>query len=1120
MESGSANKYLVYAFDQILFVIIGILLLSILSHHPLKAQNSSSPEVRNFESVEASNLMDISSIIQDQQGFFWIASESGLHRYDGYELTSFQIDMNDGKSSTDQSIKQIVDDPHAGLWILFHKGTLRYLDKKTGQFSRFPQDWPKEWAFPKSPIEAIFLDSKGGFWVGTRNDGLYYYDQSTGKIEHFAPSENDPFSISGDHIRSILEDQHQNLWVSVFPNDSSVTKKVLNRLSISTGKFEHFVHNPLDQHSLSAMNLTCIYEDHNGIIWVGTTNGGLNRLDPGTQKISHFIHNPKDPKSISWGRINVLFQDRQHNLWIGTNTGLSRLHYGADHFEHYLYETQNEVFSTEYQVQTIWEDYRRNLWIGGDFGLKRISEATENFNYIYLDPSDAVNPSFKERGPLIEDSSGKVWIGTGIGLFSINHTTGASNYFPYDSKPLQAYFSTKTPKPYYESSVNSILEGQDGTLWIAGSRIYRLERSTGKISPFIPFFFAGINDLLEDHQGNLWLGSNFGIESNVDPINHRFEHYHHFPDDSSSISSNLVSVLYEDSQHTIWVGTSSEGLNRMEFENGIRNWNSISSIPKDKILRTYPDAENIPTDAIKGPGYFSRFKHDLLNPFSVSNNRISDIFEDSRGRFWVGTTGGGLNLMDRNTGEFKYFKGEEPETFHNVFGIAEGSHDDLWLSTEKGITHFDPENKIFRHFNQHDGLPDRSLGAGIRSSRTGELLFHGGNGVLIFHPDSLRKDTILPPVKFTSFSWFDRKKEKKQTDFFITEKESIHLSWQDKMVSFEFASLGFYKSAKCQYRYRLDGLSDQWYELGNRREVSFASLQPGSYSLQIMGSNGDGVWNPHPAIIKIKVSPPWWQTWWAYSLYLLISFALIWGYIRWRTYSLRKRQKQLDQTIIERTAEVVAQKEAIQKEKERSEDLLLNILPAAVAKELMETGQTRPVHYEEVSILFADFKEFTSIVASIPPKRLIGELNDIFRHYDDIIVEEGLEKIKTIGDAYLAASGLPKEDPDHAIKCVRAAKRMIEFLHARNQKTGVKWKVRIGIHSGPITAGVIGKRKFAYDLFGDTINIASRIETASDEGRINVSAFTYDLIKDTYPCEYRGKINAKGKGDLDMYFVS
>jgi class 3 adenylate cyclase len=202
-----------------------------------------------------------------------------------------------------------------------------------------------------------------------------------------------------------------------------------------------------------------------------------------------------------------------------------------------------------------------------------------------------------------------------------------------------------------------------------------------------------------------------------------------------------------------------------------------------------------------------------------------------------------------------------------------------------------------------------------------------------------------------------------------------------------------------------------------------------------------------------------------------------------------------------------------------NEKLLHNILPKKVAQELRETGNVKPARFEDVSIMFSDFKGFTNIVATIPTKKLIEELNQIFSQFDDIVESEGVEKIQTVGDGYLAACGLPTVKQDHAQSCVRAARKMIEFLNKRNETSAIKWKVRIGIHSGPISAGVIGKKKFAYNIFGDTINTASRIESNGEAGKINVSAYTYDLIKDEFPSEYRGKLNAKGKGDLDMYFV-
>jgi class 3 adenylate cyclase len=334
--------------------------------------------------------------------------------------------------------------------------------------------------------------------------------------------------------------------------------------------------------------------------------------------------------------------------------------------------------------------------------------------------------------------------------------------------------------------------------------------------------------------------------------------------------------------------------------------------------------------------------------------------------------------------------------------------------------------------------------------------------------------------------------------------------FQLNQIAFRWSGISK-NSDKLQFSYLLEGSDRQWSPLILDNKVGYQDLRSGYYTFKIRAVGSNGIWS-NIVTYSFTITPPLWKTNWAYLFYALLLFASLWSFIRWRTTTLKKRQKALEQTVSERTAELVA-------EQHRANDLLLNILPEKVAKELKATGQTKPVQFEEVNILFSDFKEFTNIVASIPGKKLVSELDDIFQHFDDIMDEVCLEKIQTIGDAYLAAGGLSKKDKEHAIKCIQAGKKMIEYLEERNQVNAIKWKVRVGIHSGPITAGVVGKKKFSYDLFGDTINIAARKESTSEEGRINVSAYTYDLIKDHFNCEYRGKINAKGKGDLDMYFV-
>lgn len=227
---------------------------------------------------------------------------------------------------------------------------------------------------------------------------------------------------------------------------------------------------------------------------------------------------------------------------------------------------------------------------------------------------------------------------------------------------------------------------------------------------------------------------------------------------------------------------------------------------------------------------------------------------------------------------------------------------------------------------------------------------------------------------------------------------------------------------------------------------------------------------------------------------------------------LKASYAQLEHKVSERTAE-------LRQEQSRANQLLHNMLPAQIAEELARTGKVRPVRHESVSILFTDFSGFTQAAATMPADRVVAELNEIFEQFDAITDRCGVEKIKTIGDAYMAAAGLPLSCVDHAQRCVRAGLAMVDFVRRRNDSSAFKWSLRVGIHSGPVVSGVVGVRRYAFDVWGDTVNVASRVESAGKADCVNVSAYTYDLIRDEFDCEYRGKIEAKGKGVFDMYFV-
>ena len=245
-----------------------------------------------------------------------------------------------------------------------------------------------------------------------------------------------------------------------------------------------------------------------------------------------------------------------------------------------------------------------------------------------------------------------------------------------------------------------------------------------------------------------------------------------------------------------------------------------------------------------------------------------------------------------------------------------------------------------------------------------------------------------------------------------------------------------------------------------------------------------------------------------------IALTVIFILVVFRSY----KQKQKANVLL------TTQNEIIESERKKSDALLLNILPVETAEELKEKGFAEARTFESVTVMFTDFKDFTKVAESMDAKSLVKEIDYVFKKFDEIVTHFNIEKIKTIGDAYMAAAGLPIENKTHATDMVNAALEILETIEQiktdRKNKGLPFFEIRIGIHTGPVVAGIVGTKKFAYDIWGDAVNVASRMESSGEAGKINISGSTFALVKDQFNCEYRGKVTAKNKGDIDMYFVN
>jgi ligand-binding sensor domain-containing protein len=349
--------------------------------------------------------------------------------------------------------------------------------------------------------------------------------------------------------------------------------------------------------------------------------------------------------------------------------------------------------------------------------------------------------------------------------------------------------------------------------------------------------------VIEDSDGILWIGTYGGGLNRFDRKKEKFTVFKNDINDSTTISSNAVWSIIEDN---LWIGTFGGGINIF-----------------DRKKQVFRHLKNNPDD-----------------PESLADDNIILVFRDSKGQMWFGTTKG-LSRYYKETNSFKNYSEADGLSNNFIFGIAEDNKGNLWLSTNNGLSKFNPETETFTNYYTDDGLQSNEFNqnAYARDHKTGRLLFGGINGFNVFHPDSIKGNTYVPPVAFTNFIRYntDDEEGKPIIEKGISDRNEISLTYKDNIVTFEFSALSFFNSSKNQYRYMLEGFNENWIQLGNENKITFTNLSAGDYTLKVIGSNNDGLWNEEGTSLFITVTPPWWKTNIAYTLWGFVLRVFIWS---------------------------------------------------------------------------------------------------------------------------------------------------------------------------------------------------------------------------------------------------
>jgi adenylate cyclase len=341
--------------------------------------------------------------------------------------------------------------------------------------------------------------------------------------------------------------------------------------------------------------------------------------------------------------------------------------------------------------------------------------------------------------------------------------------------------------------------------------------------------------------------------------------------------------------------------------------------------------------------------------------------------------------------------------------------------------------------------------------------------------------------------------------------QTIVVSYRNNNITFEM-----HPSDSIDYQFFLEGFDREW---SSWRRVSFkeyTNLRAGKYVFKIryiISGNSGG----ETSLISLRVLPFWYSSHLALIVYLILFSLTIWTIFNQLNLRFARKLYSLEQIINKRTEDLII-------EKEKTEALLANVLPKNTASEIMEKGKATKIKYNFVTVLFSDIQGFTKIAEEMNPEILIDELDKFFFYFDSVVEKFGIEKIKTIGDAYMCAGGIPEKNRTNPVEVILAALEMKGYMNklkTTSEIEGMKyWDIRIGIHTGTVVAGVVGQKKLSYDIWGDTVNTASRMESSGEAGKINISGTTYEFVRDFFTCEYRGKMPVKYKGELEMYFVT
>jgi len=790
-----------------------------------------------LETAKGLQNRSITTIIQDDLGFLWFGSQDGLIRYDGYDIRVFKTNVKNNNSISDNNIRAIAKDTVGNLWIATQGGGLDKFNLKTETFTHYKSNPANENSLSGNAVWSLLVDSKGIVWAGTFSNGLNRLDTKTGEIIRIRENSYAP-------VYAIAEDTNGMIWFS---------SQGLNRIDPADLSIENFPASDNLPVSISNGGIrSLLYDRNTDKLWVGVENGGLLQFDPSKKA---FIRSTGESQAAI-NSIYTLHQDLTGRIWAGGNEGAAVI--SAGDFTLYRHNASDKYSLSTNSVRTIYSDNFGTTWIGTEGGGVNRVLRKKGFQ-LFRHTSDPASLSFNVIRSLYEDRDGRIWVGTqGGGLNEFDRSTSTFRTVKINSR-----------------EISSMYQDTDGSYWVGswGSGLFHLNPQTGVAVNFkrdqneesLPD--DRIQVVHRDKQGVLWVGTENGLATFDGENEWRHFSKPNFP--MGLIGNNIQGQAFVESPDgAIWIGT----------------WFGLNKISPDRQI-------------------VSVITSDTTAQYLSSEHVISLYLDSAQAVMWIGTFGGGLNRLNITTGNITHFTEDAGLPNNTIYSIKPDNEGNLWVSTNNGLSKFNPQTKKFRNYDATEGLQGNEFywGAGCRT-RDGKLLFGGVNGLNYFDPSAIKDNVQVPPVVITNFELFNKTVSVgagsvlQQNINFIPE---LSLNYDQNVLTFQYAALNYNSTEKNLYAYYLENFDKDWNDVGTKRTISYTNLNPGEYILHIKGSNNDGVWNERGISLKVIVIPPFWKTWWFYSLVAIAAFGMVYAILKVRLRSVRRDKEMVRRTLQE-----------------------------------------------------------------------------------------------------------------------------------------------------------------------------------------------------------------------------